>query len=134
MVYVRKYLDEDFNDVKRIIDDGFSTNVTKIISTSNSFSLVAISNDKIVGHIRVDCLYDTFKNSNYFVLDYICVDENYRRLGIGKLLIDEVVKIGIENDISYVMFSSLLDNSFIEHVYEKYGFVKDDKYVFRREL
>ena len=125
MVYVRKYLDEDFNDVKRIIDDGFSTNVTKIISTSNSFSLVAISND---------CLYDTFKNSNYFVLDYICVDENYRRLGIGKLLIDEVVKIGIENDISYVMFSSLLDNSFIEHVYEKYGFVKDDKYVFRREL
>lgn len=134
MVYVRKYLDEDFNDVKKIVDDSFSINISKIISTSNSFSLVAVSNDKVVGHVRIDCLYDTFMNKNYFIIGYLCVDQAFRRLGIGKMMLDEVMKIAVENDISYVEITSREEMLYAHHLYEKCGFIKRESLVFRREF
>lgn len=134
MVYVRKYLDDDFADTKRIIDSAFNIDVSKIISTINSFSLVAISNDKVVGHVRVDCMYDTFKNKNYFYIGYICVDVSFRRLGIGTLLIDEVIKLGLENDISYIELTSSPNKKYASFLYRKSGFEERETNVFRRLL
>lgn len=132
MVYVRKYLDDDFSDVKGIVDSAFNVNVSKIISTSNSFSLVAVSNDKIVGHVRIDCMYDTFKGKNYFYIGYVCVDDSFRRLGIGTLLIDEVIKIAEENDISYIELTS--NKKGASFLYKKCGFEERSTHVFRRSL
>lgn len=134
MVYVRKYLEDDYDDVKRIVDYAFNTKISKIIFTSNSFSLVAVSNDKVVGHVRIDCLYDTFKNKNYFLIGYICVDQDFRRLGIAKMMIDEVIKIGVENDISYIDLTTREERVHAHHLYEKCGFIKRGSFVFRREL
>lgn len=134
MVYVRKYVEDDFLDVKRIVDSSFDVNTSKIISTNNNFSLVAVSNEKIVGHVRVQCMYDTFLNKNYFFIGYVCVDADYRRLGIGKMLIDEVVKLGVENDISYIDLTSRESRICAHSLYSKCGFEKRETCLFRRVL
>ena len=102
---IRKYVNDDFNEVIKLLKDNFniSDNIKSIDDNLNSFGIVALLNKKIVGYIRIDKLHNPFKNSYYYFLSYVCVDSNYQNAGIATKLLEFI--FNDENQwISYWIF------------------------------
>ncbi len=60
----------------------------------------------------------------YLELDNVVVDESYRSKGLGKLLCDELLKIGIEHNCKVLMLDAYLSNESAHKFYEREGYVK----------
>ena len=65
---IRKYVNNDFNEVINLVKDNFNIgdNIKSLEDNLNSFGIVAIIDKKIVGYLRVDKLYNPFKKYYYY--------------------------------------------------------------------
>lgn len=75
---------------------------------------VYLDEEKIVGFIQVTCLYETMDIVN------LVVDPDYRRRGIGSLLLDYVIS---EFDlVKLITLEVRVDNEAAINLYKKFGF------------
>lgn len=81
--------------------------------------LVADVENEIAGIALYYPKYSTWKGRGIY-LDDIIVTEKYRRQGIGKLLFDEVVRIGKSEDAKLIWWQVLEWNSPAINFYNKY--------------
>lgn len=78
----------NYKDINQVID-----NLKKRLSkTKLPISLVALLDKQVIGAISLKDYEIEYENKTPWLASLI-VDKNYRNLGIGKLLIDELVKI-----------------------------------------
>lgn len=77
-----------------------------LVDNDNVIDLVAIMDNKVIGHANVDIRTNLFTGEKYFYLNYFCVHENYRRYGIGGKLIDKLEELALQNNISFMEFTS----------------------------
>ncbi|MHA1647124.1 MAG: GNAT family N-acetyltransferase [Promethearchaeota archaeon] len=71
---------------------------------------------------------------DYIGLFGIAVDENYRNRGLGRMLMQNLFKLGIENKAKYAYLQVMTNNSPALHLYNKLGFKEEYKYWYRKEL
>ena len=73
---IRKYVNEDFNEVIKILKEHFNIrdNIKSIDDSLNSFGIVATIDKKIVGYLRADKLYNPFKKCYYYFLSYVLLE------------------------------------------------------------
>ena len=133
---IRKYVNEDFFEVIKLLKDNFNINddIKSINDNLNSFGIVALLNKKIVGYIRVDKLNNPFKNSYYYLLNYVCVDSSYQNIGIATKLLEFIFDLAKDDNISYIELTSRSSREIANHLYLKNGFVIRDTNVFRKEV
>lgn len=133
---IRKYVNEDFNDVINLVKDNFniSDNIKSLDDNLNSFGIVAIIDKKIVGYIRVDKLYNPFKKCYYYYLSYVCVDSNYQNMSIGTEMLEFIFNYAKNDSVSYIELTSRSSREAANHLYLKTGFVIRDTNVFRKEM
>ncbi|MBQ9318854.1 MAG: GNAT family N-acetyltransferase [Bacilli bacterium] len=77
-----------------------------LVDNDNVIDLVAIMDNKVIGHANVDIRINLFTGEKYFYLNYFCVHENYRCYGIGGKLIDKLEELALQNNISFMEFTS----------------------------
>ena len=75
--------------------------------------------------------------NNYYQIDRFCVHEDYRQKGYGKLLIEHLVNLAIENmDVQFIqvypksedeLSEALIEQPLLYSIYQKYGFVSEDE-------
>jgi len=97
----------------------------KIIeSIRNSECFGVYQNDDQVGFARIV--------TDYAVMYWLCdvfIDENHRKQGLGKKLIETIV-----NDETFSNLTGILGTTDAHSLYEKFGFVKDTERFMRRTI
>lgn len=133
---IRKYVNEDFNDVINLVKDNFniSDNIKSLDDNLNSFGIVATIDKKIVGYLRTDKLYNPFKKCYYYYLSYVCVDSNYQNMSIGTEMLEFIFNYAKNDSVSYIELTSRSSREAANHLYLKTGFVIRDTNVFRKEM
>lgn len=133
---IRKYVNEDFNEVINLVKNNFniSDNIKSLEDNLNSFGIVAIIDKKIVGYLRVDKLYNPFKKNYYYFLSYVCVDSNYQNMSIGTEMLEFIFNYARNDSVSYIELTSRSSREAANHLYLKTGFVIRDTNVFRKDI
>ena len=95
---IRKIRSEDFTPVLKLsaqmgysIDNEGVANLSKLSTYPEHLILVAVSSDTIVGYIHAFKNY-RITSKPFYEIGGLLVDENHRRRGIGKALIDAFLK------------------------------------------
>ena len=126
---------EDINDLYNLLINVFKidiklNNLYKLIDNKSVIDLVAKVDNHVIGHALVEIRYDLFTNDKYFYLNYFCVDELYRKNGVGNSLLIELEKLALEYNTQYMKFTS--NNKRIEahSFYKNRGYSIRDTSVF----
>lgn len=133
---IRKYVNEDFNEVIKLLKEHFniSDNIKSLEDNLNSFGIVATTDKKIVGYLRIDKLYNPFNKCYYYFLSYVCVDSIYQNMSIGTKMLEFVFNYAKNDSISYIELTSRSSREAANHLYLKNGFVIRDTNVFRIDI
>lgn len=134
MIGVREYMMTDYFDVSRIIKEAFDVEKVNVNPDNNYKELVGIVDDKVVGYLVLTRVLDLVKGRPYYLVDYVCVDSAYRNLGIGYMMMDEVLEIASNDKALYIELTSRKERVAAHHLYEKCGYEKRDSVIFRRVL
>lgn len=75
-------------------------------------------NNKIIGYVGLWIIFETSQITN------ICISNDYRKLGYGKLLLEKAVEIAELNKCENISLEVRVSNINAISLYEKYGFIK----------
>ncbi len=115
-----KAADEVIVSEEDLLRDGFGSNPKFQL-------LVAEMNQKIVGIALYYDRYSTWKGRTLYLEDLI-VEESQRRLGIGKALLKELVKIADEEEVERLEWQVLEWNKPAIEFYQKLGAIVDTEW------
>lgn len=133
MIEVRLYQDNDLESVNNILRESF--NITKNnFNYNNITEIVACFDNKVCGYLMLTKVLNPIKNRYYYLVDYVCVSNNYRRLGIGKELMDYATLLASRDNAMYLQLTCSTFRKEAHKLYEKCGYVKRDSDIFRRVL
>ncbi|HNP17969.1 MAG TPA: GNAT family N-acetyltransferase [Fulvivirga sp.] len=108
-----KAADQVDNTVEMMVQDGFGDNPIF------GFYVAVNDKDKIVGTSIYYYRYSTWKGKRLYLED-IVVTESERGSGIGKLLFDQTIKKGVEENCSGMVWQVLDWNEQAINFYKKY--------------
>ncbi len=82
----------------------------------NTIALVADNDGEVKGYAIADCVADELHITN------IAVDPGYQNKGIGKQLLSEIERLGIERDCIYAYLEVRVNNLNAINFYKKFGY------------
>ena len=133
MIDVRLYEDSDLDSVNKILLESF--NITKDnFDEDNIVEVVACRDDNVVGYLYITRVLNPIKKKHYCLIDYVCVDNNYRNLGIGEKMINYSLDIAKNSGAMYVQLTCSYNRVAAHKLYEKCGFIKRESDIFRKEF
>ena len=96
--------------------------------------LVAEVDDTVVGYLLVTKILNPVENSKYFLVDYVCVKEEYRGNNIGKKLLEKVEYIGKQEKIVYIQMTSSRFRVSAHKLYINMGYEIRESDIFRKVI
>lgn len=112
---------EPSNAVKKFVEEGTCSNARFQV-------IVAVYNAEVIGMALYYFGYSSWKGSMLY-LDDLIVSEPYRKLGIGKMLMDEIISIAKEENINQIRWHVLDWNESAIHFYKKYPVSFDASWI-----
>lgn len=106
MIFV--FLDDEVKEFVELVNVCFNKNADyknfKLLD--NQKVLLMKDNDIIVGGCLITTKHDPIKNEDSFYLDYLFVKEEYRGMGLGRKLFDEVESIARKEKMVSIQLTS----------------------------
>lgn len=93
--------------------------VAERLSETENGVFVAVVEEKVVGYVFSEIIAEG--NGKTLYVDDLCVDPEYRRMGIAKALMDRASEYGRESDCVFLMLNVWEFNESAVRFYEKYG-------------
>lgn len=109
----------DFFPVKS--DDDLRNNLIEMINNKDEYIIVYEDNDIIKGFLAYQIRDKRYKS---IWIDELYVSDNSRKLGIGKLLMNEVTKISIQEKCNSIELNCWCFNENAIKFYEKLGYTR----------
>lgn len=88
------------------------------LSNDKAYFIVAIMDNKVAGYTGMYCIYGDCYITN------IAVSHNYRRLGIGKALINKLIKYAKKQNYNFISLEVRESNISAINLYKSFGFKK----------
>lgn len=88
--------------------------------------LFALTDNKIVGLVTCFINFSTFKVKKYLYIHDVIVQKEYRRLGVGRKLMEKCIDIASERNYCKVTLEVRDDNVKAKALYESLGFKDTD--------
>ena len=126
----------EINDLDRVFEllnelyegklkyDVFSKIYQDKLNDNNSYYVVAVIDNKIVGVLTSELEVKLTRERKQMYIDTIIVDENYRNKGIGKTLMENALNYAKDNNCEIVELTSRIKNENAHRFYEGIGFKK----------
>jgi len=113
------------------IDIDTANKIWKRIENSGIKYFIAIENDIIISSCYLAIIPNLTRNgkSNGFI-ENVITDEKYRKMGIGKKVIEMAIKYGKQNNCYKIILQSSYKRKENHIFYEKCGFDGDSKRAF----
>lgn len=142
---IRSYEENDFESVKKMLIDCFpeaAETLMETLNTKESFKLdknkyiqlVAVVENVVVGYSIVSRNFDPILKRYNFWIDYVCVNQEYRRRGIAKKLLLEIEKIAIDEDVVLLQLTSSRFRTSARKLYSDIGYEIRESDIFRKVL
>ncbi len=126
----RKVESFDLNSLKSLLKDIFNVEIVDVVNNENQYSLVAIINDIVVGHLLFTRVFNPIEDIYYGKIDYVCVHNKYRNMHIATNLLNVLEKS--EKNISYFELTSRKSRIEANKLYLKQGYNVIDTNLFRK--
>ena len=131
-IIVRKYEEKDYEAVNKILMESFD--LKKSTNNSDCIELVATNDNDVLGYLVLTKVYDCVKGKYYMLMDYVCVDSKFRRLGVGKEMVNYALNYCEKEKVMYLALSSRTSRVEAHKLYESCGLVRRDSYLYRKEF
>ena len=133
---IKMYDNNYFGEVIKLLNRSFeiNSNIKVLENNDNSFSIIALVDDKVVGHIRIDKLKNIGKDCYYYLLNYICVDSDFQNMNIGSMMLDFIFEKAKKDSVSYIELTSKAFRKAANHLYLKNGFIIRETNVFMKNI
>lgn len=134
---------EDFEDVFKLLEQLWrdtkldKENLAKVYSCildrNETFNKVVFLDDKIIAFFSGFISMNLFHSGKVFYLQILIVDENHRKQGIGKKIIDDIAAISSQENCKAIELDSAFFRKSAHRFYTNLGFSKRG-YVFSKSL
>jgi GNAT superfamily N-acetyltransferase len=104
------------------------------LSRNESVVFVAYADEAPVGFMQLYPIFSSVGLKRAWLLNDLYVTAGARKLGIGKLLLDEAKRMGKETGSRWLLLQTGADNATAQSVYEKNGWVKETDFFYRMDL
>ena len=142
---IKKIELSDINQYVKLCDElfGSQTNLVELekalnkILTNDDYILVSLKNEEgeLIGSVMGILCQDTVGECRPFVvLENLIVSPNYRKMGLGKKLINFIEDWARENNSYFVMFMSLAKRKEAHAFYEALGYSQEISNGFKKYL
>lgn len=136
---IRFFKKEDITETTKLVNEFFEikdvvNGYNKIIANGLKKSLIAIYNQKIVGHILIDEKYNSKEDKLFYWLSYVCVKKEYQNQGIATAMLKEIEKMAKKNNICYIKFTSANWRKSAHACYQKLEYQIVDTTVFQKNI
>jgi ribosomal protein S18 acetylase RimI-like enzyme len=123
--------ESDIELAQRFLTERLQNNESVIFAAGNDI------NGKFVptGFTQLYPKYSSVKAVKNWTLNDLYVAKEYRKQGLGKILIDTAINFAKENKANFVQLSTANDNYNAQHLYESIGFTKqgtDNNFILYR--
>jgi len=98
------------------------------IEQNEATVFVAYADQEPVGFVLNYHSFSSVSQGKIIVLNDLFVAKEYRKYGLGKKLIDQVIALARETGAVRIDLGTAKDNFTAQSLYEKIGFVKDTEY------
>lgn len=121
MIEIREMNLEDYEEIKdnfqKDFDEFWTASILKSeLENNNSKYIVALENEEIVGFAGIIILPDDTEITN------IVTKKTKRKKGIGKLLLDKLINMTIEEKKAIISLEVNEKNTIAINLYKKFGF------------
>ena len=125
MKKVMPFQRNDFDAVKKLLIEGFSIKFKNDINENffllNNYGFVLKEDEKLLGFASIHVINKINRVS--CLIEDVVIDSNYRGKGLGKLLINHLIKFSKTLDSDKIILNSKESNT---KFYEKLGFKKNE--------
>ena len=115
----------DFDSVKKLLIEGFSNKFKNDINENffllNNYGFVIKEDEKLIGFASIHVINKINRVS--CLIEDVVIDSKYRGKGLGKLLINHLIKFSKTLDSDKIILNSKESNT---KFYEKLGFKKNE--------
>ncbi|HEC76926.1 MAG TPA: GNAT family N-acetyltransferase [Thermoplasmatales archaeon] len=109
--------------------------VEKVIEDINKgFYLIAEENGEIIGQIMITYEWSDWKARQIWWLQSIYVKKKHRRKGIMKLLINEIIKMALENNVILLRLYVHENNKNAMNAYEKIDLKRTPYFIYEMKV
>ena len=135
-VTIRRTIATDNTRIIDLFNECFNKNIVyhDFNNSNNNIIIVAEIEDTIIGMLEIDFIENNIQNSKYAIINNVCVDNKYRHMGIGKLLLNSAEVICKDNNCSYINLTSNKTRSEAHALYKKENYKIIDTCIFRKDL
>lgn len=126
----KKVDNNNIDSLKKLLIDNFNIEINSVINSDNQYSLIALMNDEVVGHLLFTRIFNSIRGEYYGKIDYVCVDEKYRNNHIATNLLKEIEKT--EKSIAYLELTSNKSRIAANKLYLNSGYNIIDTNLFRK--
>ena len=117
------YEDKYKDDIINLINNSFSNHSIKdILVDDNVIGLVGLIDEKAVSYLNITICVDVIRNIKYALINYVCVDEEYRGNDLGKDLMIKAMDICKEKGCSKIELTSNSAKIAANKMYQGLGF------------
>ena len=88
---------------------------------SNQYNIFILSHPKPLGYLKARIIRDEIE------IISILIDKKFRKVGIGKSLLDKLLNIAFKKKIQNIFLEVSVENIIAINLYEKFNFVKVGK-------
>lgn len=131
-IVIKDYEESDLESLNILLKEVY--NLEKKKNRGINKEVVAKDNSKVVGYLVINELYNSVLDIKYIYLNYVCVLESYRNMGICSKMFDYVFEYCKKNNISYIELTSSSKREAARYLYSKKGFEIRKTNVFRKEI
>lgn len=108
--------------------EGENTFLKDRIINKESVVYLAKSGDRFIGFVQLYPVFSSVRMKKLWLLNDLFVDEDYRKSGAAKLLIEKSKELAIETNAAGLMLQTAKDNTTAQNVYDKTDFLRDDDF------
>lgn len=98
--------------------------ITERLGNEESVIYVAINGNVPVGFTQLYPKYSSKRAVKNWILNDLYVDENYRKQGVAKKLIQTAIDFAKVNKAKFVQLETATDNYNAQHLYKSVGFIE----------
>ncbi|MBK8398827.1 MAG: GNAT family N-acetyltransferase [Leptospiraceae bacterium] len=98
------------------------------IEKNESKIFIVQSGEESIGFTQLYPSFSSLSLKSVWILNDLYVEEQYRKQGVGKMLLDAAKNFAIQTKSKGLTLTTGIENTVAQSLYEKYGFIRNDHF------
>lgn len=99
--------------------------LTERIKNKESEIFIATNNEKSVGFMQLYKSFSSVSLRKILILNDLYIEESFRKMGVGKILIEQAKNFAKESNITKITLSTGIENYAAQKLYENNGYKRN---------